>query len=95
MPQLPTVGRHLATTLLACGVGAAVSVALYRRPRWLRRAVLAALVLAWVLVAWWLATRDIVLNAAHDVITMLLSYLALRAVQWFARTFEPLRRPST
>ena len=95
VPQLPTVGRHLATTLLACGVGAAVSVALYRRPRWLRRAVLAALVLAWVLVAWWLATRDIVLNAAHDVITMLLSYLALRAVQWFARTFEPLRRPST
>ena len=35
------------------------------------------------------------LNPAHDVIAMLLSYLALRAAQWFARTFQRLRRPST
>ena len=49
--------------------------------------------LAWMLVAWWLATRDIVINAAHDVIAMLLSYLALRATQWFARTFQRVRRP--
>jgi hypothetical protein len=48
-----------------------------------------------VLVSWWFATRDIILNPAHDVIAMLLSYLALRAAQWFARTFYSVRRPST
>ncbi len=94
VPQLLTVGGHLATTLLACGVGAAAALVLYRQPRWRRRGALLALTLAWLLVAWWLATRDIVLNAAHDVIAMLLSYLALRAVQWFARTFQRMRRPS-
>ncbi len=95
VPQLLTVGGHLATTLLACGVGAAAALVLYRKPRWWRRGALLAMALAWVLVAWWLATRDIVLNAAHDVIAMLLSYLALRAAQWFARTFQRVRRPST
>ena len=95
VPQLPTVGRHLVTTVLACGIGAAASVALFRKPRWWRRSALLALVIAWGLVAWGLATRDIVLNAAHDVLVMLLSYLALRAVQWFAVTFEPLRRPAS
>ena len=95
VPQLLTVGGHLATTLLACGVGAAAALVLYRKPRWWRRGALFAMALAWVLVAWWLATRDIVLNAAHDVIAMLLSYLALRAAQWFARTFQRVRRPST
>jgi len=95
VPQLLTVGWHLATTLLACGVGAAAALVLYRKPRWWRRGALIALALAWMLVAWWLATRDIVLNAAHDVIAMLLSYLAVRAAQWFARTFQRLRRPST
>ncbi len=95
VPQLPTVDRQLITTLVACGVGAAAALVLYRRPRWWRRGALLALALAWMLVAWWLATRDIVLNAAHDVMAMLLSYLALRATQWFARTFQRLRRPST
>ena len=95
VPQLLTVGGHLATTVLACVVGAAAALALYRRPRWWRRAALLALALTWMLVAWWLAMRDIVLNAAHDVIAMLLSYLALRATQWFTRTFQRLRRPST
>ena len=94
VPQLLTVGGHLATTLLACVVGAAAALVLYRKPRWWRRGALLAMALAWVLVAWWLATRDIVLNAAHDVIAMLLSYLALRAAQWFARTFQRVRRPS-
>ena len=95
VPQLLTVGWHLATTLLACAVGAAAALVLYRKPRWWRRGALLALALAWMLVAWWLATRDIVLNAAHDVIAILLSYLAVRAAQWFARTFQRLRRPST
>ena len=94
VPQLLTVGAHLMTTLMACGVGAAAALVLYRQPRWRRRGALLALALVWLLVAWWLATRDIVLNAAHDVIAMLLSYLMLRAVQWFARTCQPLRRLS-
>jgi cytosine/uracil/thiamine/allantoin permease len=94
VPQLLTVGGHLATTLLACAVGATAALALYRQPRWRRRGALLALMLAWMLVAWWLATRDIVINAAHDVIAMLLSYLALRATQWFARTFQRVRRPT-
>ena len=93
--QLPTVDRQLVTALIASVVGAAAAVVLYRRPRWWRRGILLALALAWVLVAWWFATRDIILNPAHDVIAMLLSYLALRAAQWFARTFYRLRRPST
>ena len=71
------------------------ALVLYRKQRWWRRGALLALALAWMLVAWWLATRDIVLNAAHDVIAMLLSYLAVRAAQWFARTFQRLRRPLT
>ena len=94
VPQLLTVGWHLATSLLACAVGATAAFALYRQPRWQRRGALLALMLAWMLVAWWLATRDIVINAAHDVIAMLLSYLALRATQWFARTFQRVRRPT-
>ncbi len=93
--QLPTVDRQLVTVLIASVVGAAAAVLLYRRPRWWRRGILVALALAWVLVAWWFATRDIILNPAHDVIAMLLSYLALRAAQWFARTFYSVRRPST
>ena len=95
VPQLLTVGWHLATTLLACAVGAAAALVLYRKQRWWRRGALLVLALAWMLVAWWLATRDIVLNAAHDVIAILLSYLAVRAAQWFARTFQRLRRPLT
>ena len=93
--QLPTVDLQLVTTLIASVVGAAAAVVLYRRPRWWRRGILLALALAWALVAWWFATRDIILNPAHDVIAMLLSYLALRATQWFARTFQRLRSPST
>ena len=94
VPQLLTVGGHFATTLLACALGAVAALGLYRQPRWWRRGALLALMLAWMLVAWWLATRDIVINAAHDVIAMLLSYLALRATQWFARTFQRVRRPT-
>ena len=86
--QLPTVDLQLVMTLIASVVGAAAAVVLYRRPRWWRRAILLALALTWALVAWWFATRDIILNPAHDVIAMLLSYLALRAMQWLARTFH-------
>lgn len=94
VPQLPTVDRQLITTLIATLVGASAAVVLYRRPRWWRRGILLALALVWALVAWWFATRDIILSPAHDVIAMLLSYLALRATQWFARTVQRLRRPS-
>ena len=93
--QLPTVDRQLVTVLIASVVGAVAAVMFYRRSRWWRRGILLALALVWVLVAGWFATRDIILNPAHDVIAMLLSYLALRAAQWFARTFYRLRRPST
>ena len=93
--QLPTIDRQLVTVLIASVVGAAAAVVLYRRPRWWRRGILLALAVTWALVAWWFATRDIILNPAHDVIAMLLSYLAVRAAQWFARTFYRLRRPST
>ncbi len=94
VPQLPTVDRQLITTLIASLVGASAAVVLYRWPRWWRRGTLLALALVWALVAWWFATRDIILSPAHDVIAMLLSYLALRATQWFARTVQRLRRPS-
>ena len=95
VPQLLTVDQQLITTLIASAIGAVAALLLYRRPRWRRRTVLLALTLAWALIAWWFATRDIVLSPAHDVIAMLLSYLAMRATQWFARTFPRLRRPST
>lgn len=95
VPQLLTVDQQFVSTLIACGVGALAALALYRKPRGWRRGALLGLALAWVLVAWWFATRDILLNPAHDVLAMLLTYLALRATQWFARTFHRLRRPST
>ncbi|MEP6609692.1 MAG: CHASE2 domain-containing protein [Burkholderiaceae bacterium] len=95
VPRLPTVDLQLVTTLMASVVGAAAALLLYRWPAWWRRAALLALALAWALIAWGLATRDIILNPAHDVIAMLLSYLALRAAQWAAQTFHRLRRPST
>ena len=41
------------------------------------------------------ATRDIILNPAHDLVAMLLSYCALRAAQWLTRAFPRLRRAST
>ena len=94
VPQQLTLDRQLITTLIA-SVLAPCGAALYRRSRWWRRTLLLALTVAWALIAWWFATRDIVLSPAHDVIAMLLSYLAMRATQWFARTFPRLRRPST
>lgn len=95
VPQLSTVDRQSITTLTASAVGAVAALVMYRRPRGWRRAVLLLLALMWALVAWWFATRDIILNPAHDLIAMVLSYCALRAAQWLARAFPRLRRPST
>ena len=92
VPQLPTVDRQLATTLLACVLGGAVAVWGFERGALRRRLVLLALALAWLGLAVWLARHDVLLNIVGDLLTLGLAAVALRALQVMAARWQAFRR---
>jgi CHASE2 domain-containing sensor protein len=95
VPRLPTADQQLATTLLAAGAGAGAAVALYRRPRALRRATLGALSLACVGVAVWLARGAFLLDLVNALLSLWLAALAVRAIQMLAERLPRFRRLAT
>jgi CHASE2 domain-containing sensor protein len=92
VPQLPTVDRQLATSLLACVLGGAVAVWGFERSALRRRLVLAAIALALLAGAWWLARHDVLLNVVGDLLTLSLAAVALRALQVMAARWQAFRR---
>jgi hypothetical protein len=93
VPRLPTADRQALTAAAASLVGAVASLLLYPRTRWLRRLALAALTLAWLGLAGWLAAHDVLMNPGYDIAALWLAYGLLRALQTLAR--RDLRRAAT
>ncbi len=94
VPRLPTLDRQLATTLLACALGAGVAVWGFERSTWRRRGVLFALAAVWLGVAWWLARHDVLTDIFIDLAALCLAAAAMRAVQVMAQRLRAFRRIS-
>lgn len=92
VPRLPTLDRQLATTLLACALGAAVAVWGFERAAWRRRLVLLAVAAAWTAAAWWLARHDLLSDLVTDLVTLALAAALIRAVQIVVVLLRAFRR---
>jgi CHASE2 domain-containing sensor protein len=95
VPRWPTLDRQLATTALACALGAGVAVWGFERKAWQRRALLTALAAAWLAAAWWLARHDVLLDVVTDLVALGLAAVTVRAVQVVARRLRAFRRISS
>ncbi|MEO7850817.1 MAG: TIR domain-containing protein [Rubrivivax sp.] len=94
VPRLPTLDRQLASTLLACVLGAGVAVWGFERRAWRRRGVLFAVAAAWLAGAWWLARHDVLTNIFTDIAALCLAAAAMRAVQVVTQRLRAFRRIS-
>jgi len=95
VPRLPTADQQLVTTLTAAGAGGGTAVALYRRSRALRRAALAALALALIGVAVWLARQGFLLDLVNALLSLWLAAAAVRAIQLLSERLPRFRRLAT
>jgi CHASE2 domain-containing sensor protein len=94
VPRLPTLDRQLATTLVACALGAGIAVWGFERSAWRRRGVLLAVAAAWLAAAWWLARHDVLSNIFTDMAALCLAAAAMRALQVVAKRLRAFRRIS-
>lgn len=85
VPRLPGVGLQLLLGLLASAAGATIALGGERWPAPLRLAAVAGVCAAWVAVCAVLAESSRLMNPAYDVAALVLTYAALRALQWLAR----------